>query len=95
LIVELLNGEDKVVTGVKMIVNNNVWERPVQLICPLEIKSTLTFLILLSSRVKVKATRKRSKSDLEKSKKRLKNCANTSCNSYFHVVQFVGYSSPE
>ena len=25
-----------------MIVNNNVWERPVQLICPLEIKSTLT-----------------------------------------------------
>ena len=42
LIVELLKGKDKVVRGVKMIVNNNVWERPVQLICPLEIKSTLT-----------------------------------------------------
>ena len=30
------------VRGVKMIVNNKVWERPVQVICPLEIKSTLT-----------------------------------------------------
>ena len=42
LIVELLKGKDKVVRGMKMIVNNNLWERPVQLICPLEIKSTLT-----------------------------------------------------
>ena len=25
-----------------MIVNSNVWEHPVQLICPLEIRSTLT-----------------------------------------------------
>ena len=25
-----------------MIVNSNLWKRPVQLICPLEIKSTLT-----------------------------------------------------
>ena len=42
MIVELLKAKDKVVRGVKMIVNNNVWERRVQLICPLEIKSTLT-----------------------------------------------------
>ena len=42
LIVELLKGKDEVVRGVKMIVKNNVWEHPVQLICSLEIKSTLT-----------------------------------------------------
>ena len=42
LIVELLKVKDKMVRGVKMIVSNNFWERPVQLICPLEIESTLT-----------------------------------------------------
>ena len=43
LIAESLKGKDKVARGVKMIVNNNnIWERPVQLICPLEIKSVLT-----------------------------------------------------
>ena len=42
LVDELLRGKDEVVRGVRMIVNNKIWERPIQLICPLEIKSTLS-----------------------------------------------------
>ena len=38
----MLRGKDEVVRGVRMIVNNKIWERPIQLICPLEIKSTLS-----------------------------------------------------
>ena len=39
LVAELLIGKDEVVRGVRTVVNNKVWERPIQLICPLEIKS--------------------------------------------------------
>eukprot|EP00794_Sanderia_malayensis_P013095 gene13095-14438_t len=43
LVCELLQGKkDGVVRGVKMIVKNKVWERPLQLICPLEIQSTMS-----------------------------------------------------
>ena len=35
-------GKDQVVSGVRMIVNNRIWERPVQLVCPLEIKSQMS-----------------------------------------------------
>ena len=38
LVCELLKRRDQVVHGVCMIVNNRIWERPVQLVCPLEIK---------------------------------------------------------
>ena len=38
LVCELLKGKDQVVRGVRMTVNNRIWERPVQLVCPLEIK---------------------------------------------------------
>ena len=30
------------VCGVRMIVNNRIWERPVQFVCPLEIKSQMS-----------------------------------------------------
>ena len=42
LVSELLKGKDQVVRGVRMIVNNRIWERPVQLVCPLEIKSQMS-----------------------------------------------------
>ena len=42
LVCELLKGKDQVVRGVRMIVNNRIWERPVQLVCPLEIKSQMS-----------------------------------------------------
>ena len=42
LVAELLIGKDEVVRGVRMVVNNKVWERPIQLMCSLEIKSTLS-----------------------------------------------------
>ena len=42
LVVELIRGRDEEVRGVRMVVNSRVWQRPIQLICPLEIKSTLS-----------------------------------------------------
>ena len=42
LVCELLKGKDDVVRGVRMVVRNKIWERPIQLICPLEIKSKMT-----------------------------------------------------
>ena len=42
LVCELLKGKDQVVCGVHMIVNNRIWERPVQFVCPLEIKSQMS-----------------------------------------------------
>ena len=39
---ELLKGKDKVVRGVRMIVRNKVMELPLQLVCPLEICSTVS-----------------------------------------------------
>ena len=42
LVCELLKGKDQVVCGVCMIVNNRIWECPVQLVCPLEIKSQMS-----------------------------------------------------
>ena len=42
LVCELLKGKDQVVRGVRMIVNHRIWERPVQLVCPLEIKSQMS-----------------------------------------------------
>ena len=42
LVCQHLPGKDGVVRGVRMIVRNKIWERPVQLICPLEIRSTMT-----------------------------------------------------
>ena len=42
LVCELLKGKDQVVRGVCMIVNNRIWEHPVQLVCPLEIKSQMS-----------------------------------------------------
>ena len=42
LVCELLKGKDQVVRGVRMIVNNRIWERPVQLVYPLEIKSQMS-----------------------------------------------------
>ena len=42
LVCELLKGKDNVVRGVRMIVRNKIWERPIQLVCPLEIKSKMT-----------------------------------------------------
>ena len=35
-------GKDQVVHGVRMIVTNKIWERPVQLVCPSEIKSQMS-----------------------------------------------------
>ena len=42
LVCELLKVKDQVVRGVRMIGNNRIWERPVQLVCPLEIKSQMS-----------------------------------------------------
>ena len=42
LVCEHLKGKDGVCRGVRMIVKNKIWERPLQLTCPLEIKSTMT-----------------------------------------------------
>ena len=42
LVCELLKGKDSVIRGVRMVVHNKIWERPIQLICPLEIKSKMT-----------------------------------------------------
>ena len=42
LVCELLKGKDGVVRGVRMIVRNKVMERPLQLVCPLEIRSTMS-----------------------------------------------------
>ena len=42
LVCELLKGKDNVVRGVRMIVRNKIWERSIQLVCPLEIKSKMT-----------------------------------------------------
>ena len=42
LVCEHLRGKDGVARGVRMIVKNEIWERPIQLICPLEIRSTMT-----------------------------------------------------
>ena len=42
LVCELLKGKDGVVRGVWMIVQNKVMERPLQLVCPLEIRSTMS-----------------------------------------------------
>ena len=42
LVCELLKRKDQVVRGVRMIVNNRIWERPIQLVCPLEIKSQMS-----------------------------------------------------
>ena len=41
LVRELLRRKDKEVRGVGMVVKDKVWERPIQLVFPLEIKSTL------------------------------------------------------
>ena len=42
LVCELLKGKDNVIRGVRMVVRNKISERPIQLICPLEIKSKMT-----------------------------------------------------
>ena len=42
LVCEHLPGKDGVVRGVRMIVRDKIWERPIQLVCPLEIRSTMT-----------------------------------------------------
>ena len=42
LVCELIKGKDNVVRGVRIIVRNKIWERPMQLVCPLEIKSKIT-----------------------------------------------------
>ena len=42
LVCEHLTGKDGVVRGVRMIVRNKIWERPIQLVCPLEVRSTMT-----------------------------------------------------
>ena len=42
LVCEHLQGKDGVVQGVRMIVRDKIWERPIQLVCPLEIRSTMT-----------------------------------------------------
>ena len=42
LVCEHLKGKDGVCRGVRLIVKNKIWERPLQLTCPLEIKSTMT-----------------------------------------------------
>ena len=42
LVCELLKGNDGVVRGVRMIVRNKVMERPLQLVGPLEIRSTMS-----------------------------------------------------
>ena len=52
LVCELLKGKDDVVRGVRMVVRNKIWERPIQLICPLEIKSKMT-LEELKKRIRV------------------------------------------
>ena len=52
LVCELLKGKDEVVRGVRMVVRNKIWERPIQLICPLEIKSKMT-LEELNKRIRV------------------------------------------
>ena len=38
----IVEGQDSVIRGVRMVVHNKIWERPIQLICPLEIKSKMT-----------------------------------------------------
>ena len=42
LVCELLKGKDGVVRGVQMMVRNKVMERPLQLVCPLEICFTMS-----------------------------------------------------
>ena len=42
LVCELLNGKDGVVRGVRMIVRNKIMEQSLQLVCPLEIRSTMS-----------------------------------------------------
>ena len=42
LVCEHLQGKDGVVLGVRMIVRDKIWERPIQLVCHLEIRSTMT-----------------------------------------------------
>ena len=42
MVCELFKGKDQVVRGVRMIVNNRIWERSVQLVCPLEINSQMS-----------------------------------------------------
>ena len=42
LVCELLKGNYQVFRGVRMIVNNRIWGRHVQLMCPLEIKSQMS-----------------------------------------------------
>ncbi len=52
LVCELLRGKnDDIVRGVRMIVRNKIWERPIQLICPLEIKSTFLNSLFESNNV--------------------------------------------
>ena len=42
LVCEHLRGKDGVVRGVWMIVRDRIWERPIQLVCPCEMRSTMT-----------------------------------------------------
>ena len=42
LVCELIKEKDQVVRGVHMIVNNRIWDHPVQLVCPLEIMSQMS-----------------------------------------------------
>ena len=56
LVCELLKGQDNIARGVRMIVRNKIWERPIQLVCPLEIKSKIT-LEELNNRIKVQIRR--------------------------------------
>ena len=52
LVCELLKGKDSVIRGVRMVVPTKIWERPIQLICPLEIKSKMT-MEELNSRIRL------------------------------------------
>ena len=42
LICEFLKGKDDVIRGARLVVRNRIWERPIQLFCPLQIKSKIT-----------------------------------------------------
>ena len=52
LVCELLKGKGNVIRGVRMVVRNEIWERPILLICPLESKSKMT-MKELNSRIRL------------------------------------------
>ena len=89
LVGDLLRGKDEVVRGVRMIVNNKVWERPIQLICPLEIKSTffaeeLNRRIQLASKKEeaVKVVDRLERAAKDRGSARTKKCSRTTGNKY-------------